>query len=136
VLTGRTGGAATAGRCADAEPVGAALAAPFVGGRGTPLGALSALAATGRGLGASAFGLGVGGALTCELGVCGTFARSAGVSAGGVCFAPAGAAGGTFVPFVLGAGGTRGGTAVLPVPLGGEGESGSVTATYPLLDSA
>jgi len=133
-VAGRTGGAAAAGR---ADAANGALAAPFVGGRGTPLGALSALAATGRGFGAiTAFGLGVGAALTCELGVCGDFARCAGVNAGGACFPPAGAGGGAFEPPALSAGGTRRGTAVLPLLLGGEGGSDSVTAAYPLLDSA
>ena len=131
----RATGAAAAVRCPVGEATGRALPVP-AGGGGALLGVLSALAATGRGFGAAAVpGLETV-APACEPGACGTFGGGADVGAGAAGFKVAGAAGGTFEPFALGAGVRRGGTPVLWLPFGGGGESDSVTAEHPLLHSA
>ena len=119
----RATGAAAPVRCPVGEATGRALPVPSVGGGGPLLGVLSALAATGRDFGAAAVpGLETV-APVCELGACGPFGGGADVGVGAAGFKVAGAAGGTFAPFALGAGVTRGGTPVLSLPFGGGGES-------------
>ncbi len=122
-------------RCVVGELTGGALTVPPAA-CGALFGVLSTLGATGRGFGAAGVPGLEGVAPVCALGACGTFKGGADVGAGAACLFAAGAAGGTFEPFALGAGVTGGGIAALSLPLGGAGESDSVTAGYPLLQSA